>query len=152
MPAQAQPIVIDDEEPPATRDEGLAAFLPPSDHEAWTKVKYLGQKADPYYGFKHSGVSGQVTCHQTKQDRGRAKRLAVAMCYQLIQGKTKKDILSFRAQFLTKWADKPPGMLKFPGTVHGAAPSMSLNISCNLNLKPQRDLKTVKPGKKGTWP
>ncbi|CAE7219190.1 unnamed protein product [Symbiodinium microadriaticum] len=106
VPAQARPIVIDDEEPPATRDEGLAAFLPPSDHEAWTKVKYLGQKADPYYGFKHSGVSGQVTCHQTKQDRGRAKRLAVAMCYQLIQGKTKKEILSFRAQFLTKWADK----------------------------------------------
>eukprot|EP00439_Symbiodinium_sp_Y106_P073429 s1295_g13.t2 len=108
VPEKARPIVIidDDELPPATKDEGLAAFLPPSDHEAWTKVRFAGRQADPYYGFKHSGVSAQVTCHQTKLDRGRAKRLAVAMCYQLMQGKTKKDILSFRAEFLKKWADK----------------------------------------------
>ncbi|CAE7838371.1 unnamed protein product, partial [Symbiodinium sp. CCMP2592] len=80
VPEKARPIVIDDDDEllPAGKDEGLAAFLPPSDHEAWTKVRFAGRKADPSYRFKHSGVSAQVTCHQTKQDRGRAKRLAVA--------------------------------------------------------------------------
>ena len=109
-PAKAQPVVAEEDASDAREDDGLASFLPPSDHAAWTKVNKNMHVGTKRFFFRLSaGVAGQVTFCQTNHDLDRAKRLAVAMCYQLMQGKTKEDILDFRCQFLQKWADKPPG-------------------------------------------
>ena len=90
----------------------------------------------PYmrFYFQLSGVTGQVTLRKTNLDLHRAKRLAVAMCYQVMQGKTKEDILNFRSQFLEKWADKPPGTLA------------SLSHGHNLHLFRQTGVNTKTPG------
>eukprot|EP00439_Symbiodinium_sp_Y106_P043380 s1355_g5.t1 len=106
-PAKAQPVVAEEDASDAREDDGLASFLPPSDHAAWTKVNKNMHVGTKRFFFRLSaGVAGQVTFCQTNHDLDRAKRLAVAMCYQLMQGKTKEDILDFRCQFLQKWADK----------------------------------------------